>query len=286
MAEITAAVVMKLRKISGQGMMDCKKALVEVDGDIDLALEILRKKGLATMVKRAGRDTTEGRIVMRKTDDGKTVAMTMLCCETDFASKSDDFIEVAGKLADAGMICEADNGESIADVEIDGKTMATIVTELVSKTGEKTEIGDFSRYTVSGVGAIGAYVHFNNKMGALVEIEASSEEVAAAVASVAIDAAMHVTAVNPVGVDRDTLDPEVVAKERAEATESVKDKPAQIIEKIVEGKMNKFFGEQCVVDQPFVKDDSVTVGQAISAAAKTAGGEAKIKRFARFVIGS
>jgi len=286
MAEITAAVVMKLRKISGQGMMDCKKALVEVDGDIDLALEILRKKGLATMVKRAGRDTTEGRIVMRKTDDGKTVAMTMLCCETDFASKSDDFIEVAGKLADAGMICEADNGESIADVEIDGKTMATIVTELVSKTGEKTEIGDFSRYTVSGVGAIGAYVHFNNKMGALVEIEASSEAAAAAVASVAIDAAMHVTAVNPVGVDRDTLDPEVVAKERAEATESVKDKPAQIIEKIVEGKMNKFFGEQCVVDQPFVKDDSVTVGQAISAAAKTAGGEAKIKRFARFVIGS
>jgi elongation factor Ts len=285
MAEITAAVVMKLRKISGQGMMDCKKALAEVDGDIDAALEILRKKGLATMAKRAGRDTTEGRIVLNKSDDGKTVAMVMLCCETDFASKSDDFIEVAGKLADAGMACEADSGETIADVEIDGKAMTTIVTELISKTGEKTEIGDFARYTVSATGAIGAYVHFNNKMGALVEIEASSEEAAAAVASVAVDAAMHVTAVNPAGVDRDTLDPEVVAKEKAEATESVKDKPAQIIDKIVEGKMNKFYGEQCVVDQPFVKDDSVTVGEAISAAAKTAGGTAKIKRFVRFTIG-
>ena len=265
--------------------MDCKKALVEVDGDIDAALEILRKKGLATMAKRADRDTTEGRIVLNKSDDGKTVAMVMLCCETDFGSKSDDFVEVVGKLAEAGMACEADNGESIADVEVGGKAMSTIVTELVSKTGEKTEIGDFSRYTVSGSGAIGAYVHFNNKMGALVEVETSSDEVAAAVASVAVDAAMHVTAVNPVGVDRDTLDPEVVAKEKAEAAESVKDKPAQIIDKIVEGKMNKFYGEQCVVDQPFVKDDSVTVGEAISAAAKTAGGTAKITKFVRFAIG-
>jgi elongation factor Ts len=286
MAEITAATVMKLRKISGQGMMDCKKALGEADGDLDQALEILRKKGLATMVKRAGRDTTEGRVVCKKSDDGKSVAMAMLCCETDFASKSDDFIEVSNKLADAGMICQADSGESIADTEIDGKTMATLITELVSKTGEKTEIGDFARYTLSGSGVVGAYVHFNNKLGALVEIETSSDEVSAAIESVAVDAAMHVTAVNPVGVDRDTLDPAVVAKEREAAAESVKNKPAEIIDKIVDGKMNKFFGENCVVDQPFVKDDSVTVGQAVSEAAKKGGGEAKIKRFMRFEIGS
>jgi elongation factor Ts len=266
--------------------MDCKKALVEADGDLDKAMGILRKKGLATMAKRAGRDTTEGRVVCKKSDDGKTVAMTMLCCETDFASKSDDFIEVAGKLADAGMICKADSGESISETEIDGKTMAVHVTDLISKTGEKTEIGEFARYTVSGTGVIGAYVHFNNKLGALVEIETSSDEVSAAVESVAVDAAMHVTAVNPVGVDRDTLDPAVVAKEREEAAESVKNKPAEIIEKIVDGKMNKFFGENCVVDQPFVKDDSVTVGQVISAEAKKGGGEAKIKRFMRFEIGS
>lgn len=285
MAEITAAIVMKLRKMSGQGMMDCKKALVEANGDLDEAMTILRKKGLATMAKRAGRDTTEGMVVCKKSDDGKTVAMSMLCCETDFASKSDDFIEVSGKLADAGMICEADSGESIADVEIEGKTMAIHVTDLISKTGEKTEIGDFARYAVSGSGVIGAYVHFNNKVGALVDIETSSDEASAAVETVAVEAAMHVVAVNPVGVDRDTLDAEVVAKERAEAAESVKNKPAEIIDKIVDGKMNKFFGENCVVDQPFVKDDSVTVGQAISAAAKKGGGEAKIKRFVRFEIG-
>jgi elongation factor Ts len=286
MAEITAAAVMKLRKISGQGMMDCKKALGEANGDLDEAMTILRKKGLATMAKRAGRDTTEGRVVCKKSDDGKTVAMTMLCCETDFASKSDDFIEVAGKLADAGMICEADSGESIADVELDGKTMAVHLTDLISKTGEKTEIGDFARYTISGSGVIGAYVHFNYKTGALVEIETSSDEASAAIETVAAEIAMHVVAVNPAGVDRDTLDAEVVAKEREAAAESVKNKPAEIIDKIVDGKMNKFFGENCVVDQPFVKDDSITVEQAVSQAAKKGGGEAKIKRFMRFEIGS
>lgn len=286
MAEITAKLVMKLRKMSGQGMMDCKKALGEVNGDLDEALTILRKKGLATMVKRADRDTTEGRVVFRKSDDGKSVAMTMLCCETDFASKSGDFVEVADKLADAGMICEADSGDSIGETEINGKTMATLVTELVSKIGEKTEIGGFARYTVPGNGVIGAYVHFNNKLGALVEIETSSDEVSAAVESAAVDAAMHVTAVNPVGVDRESLDAEVVAKEREAAAESVKNKPAEIIDKIIDGKMNKFFGENCVVDQPFVKDDSITVGQAVSNAAKKGGGEAKIKRFIRFEIGS
>ena len=277
---------MKLRKTSGQGMMDCKKALGEADGDLDKALDILRKKGLATMAKRAGRDTSEGRIALKKSDDGKSVAMVMLCCETDFASKSDDFVEVVDKLADAGMICQADSGESIGETEIDGKTLATLVTELISKTGEKTEIGDFARYTVSGSGVIGAYVHFNSKLGALVEIETSSDEVSAGIESIATDAAMHVTAVNPVGVDRDSLDPDVVAKERELAAEQVKNKPAEIIEKIIDGKMNKFFGENCVVDQAFVKDDSVTVGQAVSEAAKKAGGEAKIKRFIRFEIGA
>lgn len=287
MAEITAGVVMKLRKMSGQGMMDCKKALAETDGDLDQAMELLRKKGLATMEKRAGRETSEGRIVVNKSDDGKTAVMVMLCCETDFASKSDDFVEVAGKLADAGMACAADEGvEAVSEVEVDGKKMADIVTELISKTGEKTEIGEFTRYAVEGSGVVGAYVHFNNKIGALVDIETSSDDVSKAIEAVAVDIAMHVTAINPIGVDRDSLDPEVVAKEREIATEQMAGKPAEIIDKIVDGKMNKYFAENCIVDQGFVKDDSVTVGQALANAAKTAGGEAKIKRFIRFEIGS
>ena len=287
MAEITAGVVMKLRKMSGQGMMDCKKALAETDGDLDKALELLRKKGLATMEKRAGRETSEGRVVIKKSDDGKTAVMVMLCCETDFASKSEDFVEVADKLADAGMACSADNGaDAVAETEVGGKKMIDIVTELISKTGEKTEIGEFVRYAIDGSGVVGAYVHFNNKLGALVEVETSSDDVSKGVESVAVDIAMHVTALNPLGVDRDGIDPEVIAKEREIAAEQMKGKPAEIIDKIVDGKMNKFFAENCIVDQGFVKDDSVTVGAALANAAKAAGGEAKIKRFIRFEIGS
>ena len=285
MAEITASIVMKLRKISGQGMMDCKKALAETDGDMDQALEQLRKKGLATMEKRAGRDTSEGRVVCNKSDDGKTVAMAMLCCETDFSSKSDDFIALANTIAGTAMTCDATEGaDALGAVEVDGKPLTQLVTELISKTGEKTEIGEFNRYSVEGTGAIGSYVHFNNKTGAMLEIETSSDEVSAAVANVAVDIAMHITAIKPAGLDRESMDPAIVEKKKAEFTEQVQGKPAEIIGKIVEGKMNKFFGEDCLVDQGFVKDDSMTVGEALTNAAKKAGGEAKIKRFIRFEI--
>ncbi len=286
MAEISASAVMKLRKMSGQGMMDCKKALQETGGDLDEAMAVLRKKGLATMEKRAGRDTSEGIVVSRKSDDGKVVAMASLCCETDFVSKNDDFVATAELLGDCCLQCTADEGaENLAETEINGKKFSEIITDVVSKTGEKTEIGDYTRYKIDGAGTVGAYVHFNNKLGAMVEVEASSDDTAAAVESVAVDIAMHVTAINPAGVDRSSIDPEVIEKERAIAADQVKNKPANIIDKIVEGKLGKFFKDNCLVDQIFVKDDTKTVGQVLAEAAKSAGGEAKIKRFVRFEIG-
>ena len=286
MAEISAKAVMKLRKMSGQGMMDCKKALQETGGDLDEAMALLRKKGLATMAKRAGRDTSEGILVSKKSDDGKVVAMASLCCETDFVSKNDDFVATAELLGDCCSLCSEDEGaENLAETEINGKKFSEIITDVVSKTGEKTEIGDYTRYKIDGTGTVGAYVHFNNKLGAMVEVEASSDDVAAAVESVAVDIAMHVTAINPAGVDRDMIDADVIEKERAIAAEQVKDKPANIIDKIVEGKLGKFFKDNCLVDQIFVKDDSKTVGEALAEVAKSAGGEAKIKRFVRFEIG-
>ena len=172
MAEITAAVVMKLRKMSGQGMMDCKKALGETDGDLDAAMELLRKKGLATLEKRAGRDTTEGLVKSLTTDDGKTGVMVSLCCETDFVAKNEDFGEAADKLLECGLKAPVDQGaDALLDVEVDGRKFSEILTDTVSKTGEKTEVGDFERYTLSGSGVIGSYVHFNNKVGAMVDIE-------------------------------------------------------------------------------------------------------------------
>jgi elongation factor Ts len=286
MAEISASIVMKLRKLSGQGMMDCKKALEDTDGDMEKALDMLRKKGLATMAKRADKDTSEGRLFKALSPNGRVAAMAMLCCETDFVAKNDDFAAACEKLAKASLLASADQGaENLADTVVDGQKITDMITELVSKTGEKTQVGDYIRYRLAGPGVIGSYVHFNSKVGTLVEVEASDDNTASAVKTVADGIAMHVTAMNPVAVDRSSVDPATVAREREIAAEQVKDKPANMVEKIVDGKMAKYFKENCLVDQPFVRDDTKTVSETLTQAAKAAGGTAKIKRFVRFEIG-
>ncbi len=286
MSQISAALVMKLRKISGQGMMDCKKALIETNGDLDEAMAVLRKKGLAILEKRATRETTEGKVVCKKNDDEKTAAMATLCCETDFVSKSDDFVAAAKLLADCSLLAQGSEGpQAILETEIHEKKYSEILTETISKIGEKMEVGDFTRYEIDGTGLIGTYVHFNDKLGTMVEFETTGDEVSCALAQTATDIAMHITAINPVAIDSDSIDPETIEKEKAIAAEQVKNKPANIIDKIIEGKLNKFFKEHCLLNQPFVKDDSTTVGCALEEAARQAGGEAKIKRFIRMQIG-
>ncbi|MCK4752706.1 MAG: elongation factor Ts [Planctomycetes bacterium] len=288
MAEISASMVMKLRKMSGQGMMDCKKAIQEADGDIDEAMAILRKKGLATLAKRAGRDTSEGLVVSKVSEDGNTAVLVTLCCETDFVTKSDDFITAAKTLAEYAFVCSADEGaENILETSVDGKTYNEILTETVSKTGEKTQVGDYTKYKTEGANFISIYIHFNEKVGTMVEIEASDDSTAKseAVQQAAADIAMHITATKPMALDKSEIDSEVIEQEKAVFAGQVKNKPENIIEKIVEGKLNKFFAENCLLEQPFVKDDSKTVAQVIAEAAKQAGGEAKIKRFVRFEVG-
>lgn len=288
MAEITASSVMKLRKISGQGMMDCKKALGEAEGDIDKALEILRKKGLATLAKRAGRTTSEGIVIGRVSEDGKTGVLVSLCCETDFVAKSTEFIAAGEVLADCAMVCEEGEGvENILESAIDGKKFGAYLNELVSKTGEKTEVGDYSRYKLDGAGFITIYIHFNKKVGTMLQIDAGSQEVAGSevLRQAAADVAMHITALNPLALDEKSIPAEVIEQEKAIYAEQVKNKPANIVEKIVAGKLKKFFSEKCLLSQAFVKDDSKTVGEVIRDAGKVAGGEAKVSRFVRFGIG-
>ncbi|MHC4221788.1 MAG: translation elongation factor Ts, partial [Planctomycetota bacterium] len=181
MAEITASTVMKLRKMSGQGMMDCKKALQDADGDVDKAMGILRKKGLATLAKRAGRETSEGLVVCKTADDGKITALASLCCETDFVSKSEGFVEAADTLADYALACSADEGaENVLETSVDGKTFNELLTDTVSKTGEKTQVGDYARFKLDGSGLISTYIHFNKKIGTMIEIETSDDNVAGA----------------------------------------------------------------------------------------------------------
>jgi len=288
MADISAAMVMKLRKMSGQGMMDCKKALQETDGDVEKAMDVLRKKGLATLAKRAGRDTSEGLVVSKTSADGKTAALATLCCETDFVAKSDDFIATAQTLADFTLACPKDEGaESILETSMDGRTFNDLLTEIVSKTGEKTQVGDYTKYKLDGPGLISTYIHFNEKVGTMLQVDTSNDEIAAgeAIKQAASDIAMHITATKPLALNKDQIDPETIEREKAIYAEQVKNKPANIIDKIVEGKMNKFYAENCLLQQPFVKDDSKSVEQVLDEAAKQAGGEAKIKRFVRFEVG-
>jgi elongation factor Ts len=288
MTDISAAMVVKLRKMSGQGMMDCKRALQEADGDIEQAMDLLRKKGLATLAKRAGRDTSEGLVVSKISPDGKTAVMATLCCETDFVAKSDDFVSTAKILADAALACRRDEGaENVLETSVDGRKFNDILTEIVSKTGEKTQVGDYAKYKLDGPGLISTYIHFNEKVGTMLQIDTSDDATASADAmkQAAADIAMHITATKPLALDKDQIDPETIKREKAIFAEQVKNKPANIIDKIVEGKMKKFYTENCLLQQPFVKDDSKSVEQVLNGAAKQAGGQAKIKRFVRFEVG-
>jgi elongation factor Ts len=288
MADIAAATVMKLRKMSGQGMMDCKQALTESDGDLDKAMEILRKKGLATLAKRAERETSQGLVITKASDGGKTVALASLCCETDFVAKSEDFVAAAEKLGDYCLACPQETGTDVlAETELDGKKFSDIIAETASKTGEKTQIGDYARFKLEGPGLIAVYIHFNHKVGTMVQFETSDDSVASgdSVKTAANDIAMHITATKPLALDKDGIDAKTIEQEKAIYAEQVKNKPANIIDKIVEGKMKKFYAENCLLEQPFVKDDSKTVAQVLAEAGKAAGGTAKITRYVRFDVG-
>ncbi|MCH8216643.1 MAG: elongation factor Ts [Planctomycetes bacterium] len=286
-AEISASAVMALRKMSGQGMMDCKKALSEADGDVELAMEALRKKGVATLEKRSDRETANGLVVSKTSDDGRVGVIASLCCETDFVARSDGFVAAAHLLGDYAMACETESVESLLATVVDARAFREVITECVSKTGEKMEVGEFARFGLAGSGCISHYVHFNGKTGAMVLVEASDDRVGGseALQAVANDVAMHVTAAKPLALDKGGIDADTVEKEKEIYAEQVKNKPAEIIDKIVEGKLRKFFSEQCLLQQPFVKDDSKSVEQVVSEAAKQAGGTATVSRFVRLEIG-
>jgi len=288
MTEISASLVMKLRKVSGQGMMDCKKALQEADCDMDKAMEILRKKGLATLSKRGDRETSEGIVVSRTSEDGRVAAMATLCCETDFVANSEDFVATSETLAYYALACaENDGPENILKTAIDSKKFKNCLTEIVSKTGEKIQVGDFAKYQLDGAGLISTYIHFNKKVGAMVQIETSDETTASAeqMKQTASDVAMHITATNPLALDKEGIDPKIIERERAIFAEQFKNKPANIVDKIVEGKMKKFYAENCLLDQQFIKDDSKTVAELVSQTGKQSGDEAKVVRFVRFGVG-
>ncbi|MGC9457291.1 MAG: translation elongation factor Ts [Halothiobacillaceae bacterium] len=268
---ISASMVKELRERTGSGMMECKKALVETGGDIDAAIELMRKTGLAKADKKAGRVAAEGQIVISMSDDGRTAAIVEVNSETDFVSKGDDFSAFANDVAAAVVAENPADLEALLALEVGGEQINTRRQALVAKIGENIQVRRFSRISTDGV--LGQYRH-GDRIGVLVELEGGDE-------ALARDIAMHVAASKPNCVSEADVDPELVAKEReifkAQAIES--GKPPEIAEKMVEGRIRKFLAEITLVGQPFVKDPDQTVGKLLD------GAGAKCRRFVRLEVG-
>lgn len=276
MAEITPALVGKLREMTGAGLMDCKKALVESNGDLDGAVDILRKKGAATAAKKAARDANEGIIAQHITPGGKLGVLVEVNCETDFVARNESFRafgdELAKKLAaDADANLEADREAAVA------------------KIGENIKIARNARLEVSGNGLIAAYIHAGAKIGVLVEVGAGKESTVTNedFKQLVKDITLQIAAGHPFAVSRDQVAPEVIAKEREIAAQSdrLKGKPPQAMEKILQGVLEKFYQTYCLVDQGFVKNPEQTVAQYTAEVGKKIGDEIKIRRFVRFQVG-
>lgn len=285
MAEITAALVKELREMTGAGMMECKKALVEAEGDIDKAVDVLRTRGLAAVAKKAGRATNEGAVTVVIAADGKSGAMVELNCETDFVAMNDKFKAYGEKIANAALASMAADVEALKAVEHEGETVEAIITDAVHVLGENTQL---ARVTTVKAPAVAGYVHGGGKIGVMVEFEVEGIDPASAeFQAYGKDVAMQVAAIAPVAATRDSVDPEIVAHEmeiyKAQAAES--GKPENIQEKIASGRLEKFYKENCLTEQAFVKNSDQTVNQYTAEVAKNLGGEIKILSFQRFVLG-
>ena len=271
--QITAAMVKELRERTGSGMMECKKALQEADGDIDLAIENMRKSGLAKADKKAGRVAAEGRIAINISDDGKTAVILEVNCETDFVSGGDDFMGFVSEVAAVALENRPDTLETLlelpvgADQSVEEKRKA-----MVSKIGENIQVRRFQIMS-AGTGAFGSYLH-GNRIGVLLEVENAKEDLIK-------DIAMHIAASKPACVTEDQVPAELLDQEREILVAQAQDsgKPQDIIEKMVEGRIRKYLAEITLVGQPFVKDPDKTVGALL----KDVG--ANVAGFVRYEVG-
>ena len=284
---ITAGLVKELRERTGAGMMECKKALVETDGDIEAAIDLMRKSGAAKADKKSGRTAAEGLIVFKSSDDCKNTVMVEINCETDFVTKSDDFLNFSSAVVKAALDQKPADLDALLATSLDGgENIADATKTLIAKLGENMNVRRFVSRTTDGV--LGSYLH-GGRIGVLVELKGGDE-------ALAKDIAMHVAASNPNCVSEDEVPAELIAKEKeifsAQAAES--GKPPEIVEKMVGGRIKKFLKEITLLNQPFVKNPDQTVGQLVEAAGATVVGfdrlevgegiEKKVENFAEEVM--
>ncbi|MDO9157031.1 translation elongation factor Ts [Sediminibacterium sp.] len=275
-ATITAADINKLRQATGAGMLDCRKALTETNGDFEAAIDWLRKQGQKVAAKRSDREAKEGVIIARTSADNKVGFVVCISCETDFVSKNADFVAFATSIADAAVANNVKSAEELNEVLINGAKVADLINDKLAAIGEKIGVAKFERIEAPYVAS---YIHGANRMGVLVGLTTDAPEAGK-------DVAMQIAAMNPLAVDANSIPAETIERERAIVIETMKadpkmaDKPEEMVAKIAEGKLNSFFKENTLLAQAFVKDGAITVEAYLKSA-----GNVTVTEFKRVALG-
>lgn len=284
---ITAQMVKELRERTGAGMMNCKKALNEANGDTEKAIEILREKGLSAAAKKSGRVASEGLVKTYISEDGKIASIVEVNCETDFVSVNEDFVGFADNIAKQAALTSATTVEELEKekyIADDTKTVKDALVDLIAKLGENMTLRRFKKFSVSK-GLIESYIHGGGRIGVLVKLECENES--PVLKEVAKDVAMQVAAANPLFLDKNTVDTDALEKEKEiyKVQALNEGKPEKIVDKIVMGKVQKYYKENCLVNQVWVKDSDFTIDKYLKDKSKEVGAEIKISDFVRFEKG-
>lgn len=291
MADITVELIKTLREKTNAGMMDCKKALQEAGGDLEKAETILRKMGIADADKKATRAAREGVVAARVADDGSTGVLLEVNCETDFVAKNENFTSFVDSLLDHAARSEAaGSAEEVLKQNFVGDASQTVEEVVKAKVGELGENLVFQRYVrfdLAGAGKVASYIHMQGKVGVLLEVHCGKAGTTgeAAFNEVVKDLTLHIAAAQPICVSRDEVPAGLVEKEREIYREQVKGKPENILDRIVEGKLGKFYSNIALLEQGFIKDPDQSIGDLLAAKSKELGDDLTVARFARFAIG-
>ncbi|MEK7949929.1 translation elongation factor Ts [Luteolibacter soli] len=286
---ITASLVNELRKKTNVGMMECKKALTETAGDIDAAVTYLRERGMMKAAAKADREASEGIIAARLSGDGKTGILIEVNCETDFVSRNDNYVAFVGEIADTLAGSSAKNLDEALAVKIGDISVEDFIKAKTLELGENMRLRKFERFDLQDGGAIAQYIHMGGKVGVLLEVSASNGDTASKeeFRDLVKDITLHIAAAAPKGLSRDEITAEIVEAEKSvyRAQLAAEGKPEAMIEKIVEGKIGKFFSEAVLLEQAFVKDPETTIKKLVEAKGKEVGDTLVVKRFVRFGLG-
>ncbi len=283
MADISASMVKELRERTAAGMMDCKNALTECKGDMEAAIDWLRQKGLSKAAKKAGRATSEGLVASRTQADNRVAAIVEVKCETDFVSRGDKFQAFAKEVAEVVF------SKAPADSAALNALLGDAVSNQIATIGENMSVGRPVRFEVKGNGAVGCYVHANGKIGVLVELACNKAETEKdpKLLELARNIAMQVAAASPAALDAACLDPTLVQREREVFRQKTLDegKPAAIVDKIVDGRIQKFYQEVCLLEQAYIRDDKLTIKALLAEQGNSLGDSVSIARYARLQLG-